>query len=86
MYVYLETERLTLRQLTQADVDNLFALDSDPAVMRYLSGGTPTPRDVIAHEILPRCLTPTSATTATASGQPSRRPAATSWDGSLPSP
>ncbi|HST87002.1 MAG TPA: GNAT family N-acetyltransferase [Ktedonobacterales bacterium] len=56
MYVYLETERLTLRQLTQADVDNLFALDSDPAVMRYLSGGTPTPREVIAHEILPRLL------------------------------
>ena len=56
MRVYLETARLTLRRLTMADVDNLFALDSDPAVMRYLSGGAPTPRDVIAREILPRCL------------------------------
>lgn len=56
MHVYLETERLRLRRLTHADVDNLFALDSDPAVMRYLSGGTPTPRAVIAREILPRCL------------------------------
>src|SRR5690242_5791774 len=56
MHVYLETARLTLRRLTLADVDNLVALDSDPAVMRYLSGGTPTPREVIAHEILPRFL------------------------------
>jgi RimJ/RimL family protein N-acetyltransferase len=56
MRVYLETARLTLRRLTAADVDNLVALDGDPAVMRYLSGGTPTPRDVIAREILPRFL------------------------------
>jgi len=56
MRVYLETERLTLRWLTVADVDNLFALDGDPAVMRYLSGGAPTPREVIAREILPRLL------------------------------
>lgn len=56
MRVYLETARLTLRRLTEADVDNLFALDSDPAVMRFLSGGAPTPREVIAREILPRFL------------------------------
>jgi RimJ/RimL family protein N-acetyltransferase len=56
MQVYLETERMVLRRFTEADVDFLFELDSDPAVMRYLSGGTPTPREVIEREILPRFL------------------------------
>ena len=56
MQVFLETERLVLRWLTADDVDNLFELDSDPAVMRFLNGGTATPRDVIQHEILPRFL------------------------------
>ena len=56
MRVYLETERLTLRQLTEDDADNLFELDGDPAVMRFLSGGAPTPRAVIEREILPRFL------------------------------
>jgi RimJ/RimL family protein N-acetyltransferase len=56
MQVFLETERLVLRRLTADDVDNLFELDSDPAVMRFLNGGEPTPRDVIQHEILPRFL------------------------------
>jgi RimJ/RimL family protein N-acetyltransferase len=56
MQVFLETERLLLRRFTDADVDNLFALDSDPTVMRYLSGGAATPRDVIENEILPRIL------------------------------
>jgi RimJ/RimL family protein N-acetyltransferase len=53
---FLETERLLLRQFTDADVDNLFELDSDPAVMRFLNGGEPTPRAVIEREILPRFL------------------------------
>jgi len=52
----LETERLRLRPLTMDDVDNLFELDSDPEVMRYLSGGPATPREVIADEILPRFI------------------------------
>jgi RimJ/RimL family protein N-acetyltransferase len=56
MRVFLETERLLLRQLTEADVDNLFDLDRDPDVMRFLTGGTPTPREVIETEILPRFL------------------------------
>lgn len=56
MDVFLETERLLLRRFTEADADNLFDLDSDPAVMRFLSGGTATPRDVIQREILPRFL------------------------------
>jgi RimJ/RimL family protein N-acetyltransferase len=56
MRVFLETERLVLRRFTKADVDNLFELDSDPDVMRFLTGGKPTPRDVIRDEILPRFL------------------------------
>src|SRR5213080_1743858 len=52
----LTTERLILRQLTDDDVDNLVELDSDPAVLRYINGGTPTPRAVIQDEILPRFM------------------------------
>lgn len=39
---YLDTERLTLRRFTTDDVELLIELDSDPAVMRYLTGGQPT--------------------------------------------
>ncbi len=56
MHVFLETERIVLRRFTEADVANLFDLDSDPEVMRFLSGGPPTPRDVIEHDILPGML------------------------------
>jgi RimJ/RimL family protein N-acetyltransferase len=56
MEVFLETERLLLRRFSEADEDHLFDLDSDPEVMRFLTGGTPTPRELIQHEILPRFL------------------------------
>ncbi|MFF5207852.1 GNAT family N-acetyltransferase [Streptosporangium sp. NPDC000396] len=56
MQVFLETDRLVLRRFTEADVDNLCDLDGDPGVMRFLSGGKPTPRDVIQNETLPRLL------------------------------
>ena len=56
MQVFLETERLVLRRFTGADVDNLLDLDSDPEVMRFLTGGKPTPREVIRDETLPRIL------------------------------
>ncbi len=56
MDVFLETERVLLRRFTEADADNLAALDDDPEVMRYLTGGPPTPRDVIEREILPAYL------------------------------
>jgi RimJ/RimL family protein N-acetyltransferase len=56
MHIFLETERLVLRRFTEADVDNLFDLDGDPEVMRFLTGGKPTPRDVILNETLPRFL------------------------------
>lgn len=50
----LETQRLRLRPFTPADADHLFCLDNDPDVMRYINGGTPTPRAIIKNEILPR--------------------------------
>ncbi len=56
MRAFLETERMMLRRFTEDDVDNLVALDGDPEVMRFLTGGTPTPRDVIERDILPRFL------------------------------
>ncbi len=56
MQVFLETERLVLRRFTEADVENLFDLDGDSEVTRFLTGGKPTPRDVIRNETLPRFL------------------------------
>jgi RimJ/RimL family protein N-acetyltransferase len=56
MKIFLETQRLTLRQFTDADVDNLFALDSDSEVMRYINGGYPTEYTTIQEKILPRFL------------------------------
>ena len=56
MQVYLETERSLLRRFTEDDAGALFDLDSDPEVMRFLSGGPATPREVIEGEILPRFI------------------------------
>src|SRR5687768_14344074 len=56
MHVFLETERLILRRFTADDVANLVDLDGDPAVMRYLTGGPPTPREEIEGDILPAFL------------------------------
>jgi len=54
--VFLETERLVLRQFTADDADNLVELDSDPDVMRFINGGRPTPREEIENEVLPSFL------------------------------
>jgi RimJ/RimL family protein N-acetyltransferase len=54
--VFLETERLILRRFTMADVDNLVALDADPDVMHFITGGIPTSRDEIENEVLPGFL------------------------------
>jgi RimJ/RimL family protein N-acetyltransferase len=53
MKVFLETDRLVLRQFTPADLDNLVALDSDPDVMRFITGGRPTPRHEYESDLLP---------------------------------
>ena len=56
MDVYLETERLVLRRFTADDLDDLVALDGDPAVMRYINGGRPTTREEMRDEYLPHWL------------------------------
>jgi RimJ/RimL family protein N-acetyltransferase len=56
MTIYLETERIVLRQFNEDDADNLFALDSDPEVMRYLDGGLPPDLEIIRYKTLPRFL------------------------------
>jgi RimJ/RimL family protein N-acetyltransferase len=53
---YVETERLVLRRFTADDADLLVEMDSDPAVMRYLTGGEPTPADVVRDRHLPGIL------------------------------
>ena len=40
MNVFIETERLVLREILPSDREAMFLLDSDPEVHRYL-GGTP---------------------------------------------
>ncbi|MEU5302849.1 GNAT family N-acetyltransferase [Streptomyces noursei] len=53
---YLETERLALRRFTADDADLLIELDSDPAVMRYLTGGNPTAPELVRERHLPKIL------------------------------
>jgi RimJ/RimL family protein N-acetyltransferase len=54
--VLLETARLRLRRFTPDDVDLLVQLDGDPEVMRFLTGGRPTPVQTVRDEHLPRLL------------------------------
>jgi RimJ/RimL family protein N-acetyltransferase len=56
MHVYLETDRLVLRRITPDDLDDIEALDADPAVMQYITGGLPTPRDELRDDYLPHWL------------------------------
>jgi RimJ/RimL family protein N-acetyltransferase len=56
MQIFLETERLVLRRFTQDDIDSLVELDSDPDVMRFITGGRPTSRDEVQNEVLPAFL------------------------------
>ena len=53
---FLQTERLVLRRFTADDADLLIELDSDPAVMRYLTGGEPTAPAVVRESHLPGIL------------------------------
>jgi RimJ/RimL family protein N-acetyltransferase len=52
---YLETERLVLRRFTEADLELLVELDSDPEVMRFLTGQA-TPREEVERVVLPAIL------------------------------
>jgi RimJ/RimL family protein N-acetyltransferase len=51
--IIARTPRLVIRQFTGGDVDNLFNLNSDPEVTRYLTGGQPTPFEEIRDQIIP---------------------------------
>jgi RimJ/RimL family protein N-acetyltransferase len=53
VHFILQTERLALRQFTEDDADNLYDLNRDPEVMRYLTGGRSTPREVLRDELIP---------------------------------
>ncbi len=44
--VYRCTERLTLRRMRDADVDNLLLLNADQDVMRFIDRTPPTPHGV----------------------------------------
>jgi RimJ/RimL family protein N-acetyltransferase len=52
--VLLETDRLVLRRFTDADVDALVELDSDPEVTHFITNGASTPRSEVEEQILPR--------------------------------
>lgn len=54
----IDSPRLRLRRLDATDDAHLVALDADPEVMRYLSGGRPTPPAAIRDHILPRMRAP----------------------------
>ncbi|MFF5897096.1 GNAT family N-acetyltransferase [Streptomyces argenteolus] len=56
MTTYLESERLTLRPFAATEADLLIELDSDPAVMRYLTGGAPTPPEEVRDLAVPSIL------------------------------
>jgi len=42
-----------IRRFTADDEDNLVSLNSDPEVMRYISGGLPTSREEVRDRIIP---------------------------------
>ena len=51
--MHLKTARMTLRRFTVADEGNLVSLNSDPEVMRYITGGQATSREEVREEIIP---------------------------------
>jgi len=48
---WLETLRLSMRDFTLDDVDDLYALNSDPRVMKYIADGKPSTRDEVARQL-----------------------------------
>jgi RimJ/RimL family protein N-acetyltransferase len=56
MHVFLTTERLILRRFTEDDAAHLFALDSDPDVMRYVSPFAPPSVEACRERIRSRFL------------------------------
>jgi RimJ/RimL family protein N-acetyltransferase len=48
---WLETLRLELRDFVAEDFDDLYRLDSDPRVMKYIANGKPASRDAVAQRL-----------------------------------
>ncbi|MBL9137269.1 MAG: GNAT family N-acetyltransferase [Verrucomicrobiales bacterium] len=57
----ISTDRLLLRKMAATDVDWVWELDQDPEVMRHITGGVPTPREVTEKVHMPRLLQSHSA-------------------------
>jgi RimJ/RimL family protein N-acetyltransferase len=49
--IFLESERMILRQFTTDDADLLFRLDNDADVMLYVNGGIPVPLEEIVLDL-----------------------------------
>lgn len=56
MRVYLETDRLILREFTEEDVDDLYTMNNDPEVMRYIPTEERCSREEIASDYIPAYL------------------------------
>lgn len=52
----LRTARMELRPFTEHDEPLIVELDSDPEVMRYITGGRPTPPEVVRERAMPRLM------------------------------
>jgi RimJ/RimL family protein N-acetyltransferase len=48
---WLETLRLSMRDFTLNDFDDLYALNSDPRVMKYIADGKPSTREQVARTL-----------------------------------
>lgn len=56
MNVYLETNRLILRQFIEDDLNDLFKLNSDLEIMRYINGGQPANYQDIKHDLFKKLV------------------------------
>ena len=48
---WLETLRLEMRAFVEGDFDDVYRLDSDPRVMKYIADGKPSTRDAAAQRL-----------------------------------
>lgn len=53
-FISMQTQRLILKPFNKGYIADLFQLDQDPEVMRYITKGRPTTRDEIINDSLPR--------------------------------
>ena len=85
MNVFLETERLVLRELTDDDVDDLVELDADPEVLRWTPDEAPS-RDEVETSTCRTSAGSTRRRRASGSGRPRRRRPVRSSAGSTCAP